>query len=180
MNKQITLNDFLNELKKNMVIASTIPMGYIAGLPIVQMKKKKVCLIIPYFNFVRSGETDKSLIHPIKFTVTVLWRSGRVIKMEDMEYDPRFENVDFQKPIGLFRHEAIKQYNAGQYREKKSELFEMYDKLIGFLQDGGEYSAQDEEDFKALFNVILEPSLVPIYKALDPKFAAKFIEGDTL
>ena len=175
MENQINLSQFMDSLKANKAVMSTIPMGYVAGLPIVQIIGKKVCLVVPYFRFVRSGEPDKSQIHPIKYTVTALWPSGRIIKLEDLEYNPKFANVDFRRPIGLFRHEAIKQYNAGQYRQKKAELYAMYDKFVDFLQHGGEYTGQEQDGFRALLNIMLEPCLAPIYRALDEKFATMFL-----
>ena len=177
MEKQITLKEFLGKLKRNETVLSTIPMGLVAGLPIVQIRNKEVCLIVPYFRFVGSREADKSLVYPIKYTVKVLWSSGRVVGMEDLEYNQMFSKVDFKKPIGKFRHEAIKQFNAGQYREKRSELFSMYDKLINHLQDDTEFTEEDEASFSDLLSIILEPSLVPIYKALDPKFTGRFIHN---
>lgn len=175
MDKQINLSGFVAALKKNSIAMAAIPMGYSAGLPILSIKKKKVCITVPFFKFAQVNEVDKSLIFPIRYTLTALWATGKIIELRDLAYHPRFENVDFSKPIGLFRHQSIQEFNAGQYRQKREELYSMYDKLIAFLQDDAEYTQQDESEFTTLLNIILEPSLVPIYRALGDEFATKFI-----
>ena len=131
--------------------------------------------MLPYFRFVRGEEADKSLIYPIKYQATYLWPSGKLIEFEDLEYNPVYSKVDFSKPIGTFRHEAIQKYNSGQYEEKRAELYSFYDTLIDFLVNGSEFTAEAEKSFKDLLNVIIEPSLVPIYKVLDEKFARRFL-----
>ena len=50
----------------------------------------------------------------------------------------------------------------------------MYDKMIGAILGEAEYTQDDEESFKELFNTLLEPSEKPIYKALDYDFYSKY------
>ena len=38
-----------------------------------------------------------------------------------------------------------------------------------------DYTATDESHFKALLNVILEPSLIPFYTAIDTEFVNRYI-----
>lgn len=176
MENRKSLESFLNSLNRSPVVGSCIPRGFTAGLPIVQIRNRQICLMVPYFRFNRATEVDKSLVYPIKYCVTALWETGRIIGFEDLAYSETFTSIDFTRPVGLFRHESIKHLDEKQYREKKGELFSMYEEFIGFLTDGGEFHADRQAAFISLLNTILEPSLAPIYKCLDPKFASRFIE----
>lgn len=176
MENNICLKDVINKIRKCDFVKKTIPLGFGPGLPTIQINNKNICVLVPFFKFVNSTELDKSLIFPIKYTVTALWPSGKIVGFEDLKYNPVFEKVDYTKPIGFFRHDAIKQYNSGQYRVKRDELLSMYDKFIDFLIGNTEFTEEDEEKFVKLLNIIIEPSLVPVYKVIDKNFSGKFID----
>jgi len=175
MQTELDIKNLLEELKKNKTVRTVIPMGFVAGLPIVQIKNKAVCLEIPYFKFVRSEVPDQSLIYPIRYTVSVLADNGRLIGFEDLFFDERFETTDFNKAIGRFRHEAIQKYNYGQYLEKKDTLYALYNRFISFLYVNTQFTRQDMQSLIRLINILIEPALVPAYKVLDSKFAGKFL-----
>lgn len=46
----------------------------------------------------------------------------------------------------------------------------MYDKLANAILYGEEYSDLEFSGFRELLNIMIEPSLKPIYKALDSDF----------
>ena len=84
--------------------------------------------------------------------------------------------MSFSDPIGTFRHDAIKDYDKKAYDNLRSTLYKEYDKIVDSLVNGGNgYSANDEIQFRTLFNTIIEPSLRPFYKAIDKDFAKKYI-----
>jgi len=176
MNSNCTVEVLLENIKKQEFYRGVIPIGFGAGLPIIKIIDKQTYIMIPFFRFDRVNELDKSLIYPIKFQITVKWPSGKLVSFEDYQINPAFIKVDFSKPIGYFRHEAIKMYNSGQYNEKRKELYSLYDKLLNFLLVGDDFTSQDEDKFKELLNMIIEPSLVPIYRVLDQKFSSRFLK----
>lgn len=172
----IETKEVLSGLKKsNFVNACGLPMGYVQGLPILHIKNDRLCMTVPYLKYKITGEVDKTYVYPIKFTVTLSLPENKIIAFKDLEFEPAFKKVAFLKPVGLFRHDAIKHLNKNEYAAKKDELFSQYDRIINALLYSGEYSATDEQRMSELIQLLIEPSLKPIYKALDSDFYNKYI-----
>lgn len=168
--------EVLSGLKKsNFVHICSLPMGYVHGLPILHIKNDRLCMTVPYLKYKITGEIDKTYVYPIKFTVTVSLPENKIIAFRDLEFEPAFKNVDFFKPVGLFRHDAIKHLTKKEYAVKKDELFSQYDRVINSLLYSGEYSVTDEQKMSELIQLLIEPSLKPIYKVLDSDFYNKYI-----
>lgn len=175
MNNDKTMNEFSAQAKKNRALAYLIPMGFGAGFPILSVKNKKLCVIYPYFRTIKQLEKDKTLIYPIAFTATFLWPSGELVGFENLKLKKEFHNIDFSQPVGLFRHEAIKDLNHGQYDAKKEELYSLYDEMIACIYDASKCSQEQESKFKNLLNTLIEPSLKPFYKEIDEPFYNRFL-----
>lgn len=176
-NHAISVKEILKELgTSGFIMNCRMPMGYAAGFPILQIKNQSLCLLVPYFKVRTTGEVDKTQVFPIRYTVTLELPKGAVVKYEDLSFHPAFGKIDFSKPVGYFRHDSIKQYNKRQYAEKKEELLSFYDKVINALLFGTEYTKADEEELRRLLQIMLEPSLLPQYRALDKDFYHKYLE----
>ena len=86
--------------------------------------------------------------------------------------------MNFGKPVGTFRHDAVKHLDRNGYRQMKTELFDVLNRLIAYLGDEGEFTQKDEEKLSQLYSMITEPSLHPFYKAISPKFFERYIEKE--
>ncbi len=150
-------------------------MGYVPSLPILSILNGNLCMKIPYIKYKITGEVDKTFVYPIKYIATVSIPEGVIVGFEDLAFNKSFCNVEFNSPIGLFRHDAVKSLNKESYKNLRKALYIEYDKIINHLLGHGVYSATDEAHFKTLFNVVLEPSLYPFYRTLDSDFANKYI-----
>ena len=91
-----------------------------------------------------------------------------------MEYHPAFGKVDFCKPIGYFRHEAIRAYSRKEYQALYQDLMAEYDKVANMLIFGDPYTASDENHMRELLRLLVEPCLRPIYRILDSEFYQKY------
>ena len=55
--KKFELKNILKNLKSNPFFMNcNIPMDYTAGLPIIQFRNSKVCILIPYLKYKITGE----------------------------------------------------------------------------------------------------------------------------
>ena len=153
-------------------------MGYVDALPILQIKNSTLCLVIPFLKYKVTGQVDKTLVYPIKYTVTVSLHDGRIINFEDLSVNPAFENVDFDAPIGTFRHDSVKHLDKHTFREEKDKLYKMYDRMIDAILNGSDYGNEEDEEFMDEINMMLEPSLKPIYKILDSDFYNKYLSEE--
>lgn len=175
--KNIDTQKTLKEIKASSFCASSgIPLEFSCGLPVLKFRNSQLCMDIPFLRYKITGEVDKTLVFPIKYVITVSLPERNIIAFEDFTYDEAFKNIDFSKPIGFFRHDAIKSFNKKEYKEKRTELFKMYDKAISSILSGSPFSAEEDKEFKDLLNIMIEPSLKPIYKHISESFYNKYLD----
>jgi len=168
-----TIKELLRELKSNeFVLGAKMPLGYVAGYPMLGIKADELCITVPFLYYKSTGEVDKTLVFPIRYILTMTLPEQGIVSFNDLSYSPM--NIDFHKPICLFRHEAIKNLDKKAYSEKQDELFSLYDKVISHLLTGSAYTAEDESRMSQLLNLLLEPELRPFYKKLAPDFYKKY------
>lgn len=175
MNQTICVETLLRELKSSrFVLECKMAMGYTPGLPILQIRKDQLCLLVPFLKYKITGKPDKTLVYPIRYTVTVLLPEKKILAFSDLSFDRRFSSVQFDKPAGLFRHEAIQDLTRPQYRALRQELLQEYDRVAKALLFGEPYCAEDEKRMGALLRQLLEPSLLPLMRTLDMEFCRKY------
>ena len=176
MNNSISVKALLRQIRcSEFVNACQMPMGYVEGYPMFHRVNGKVYLVIPFLRFKVTGEVDKTLVYPIRYTVTAELPTGRIASFQDLSADSRFRKVDFDKPIGLFRHDAIKDLDKREFAAVKDELYCAYDAVIGSLLAGQEPAEENVEAMAKLLSRLAEPCQKPIYQALDSNFSAKFL-----
>lgn len=170
--------DILKSLKTNeFLLNSNIPMGYTPGIPMLSLRNEEPCLIIPFLKYQMTGEIDKTRVFAPRFVVTVAMNEGKVVKYEDLVYDSRFEEVDFRKPVGLFRHSSIRHLKKDDYYKMRSEIYTLLDALSDSMIGKMEFDEMDAMKFNKLFSVLLEPSMKPFYHAIDKSFFETYIKA---
>lgn len=176
MNNRFSTETLIKKLKTNaFILNSSMPMGYVPGLPILCILNGNLCMKVPFLKYKVTGEVDKTFVYPTRYVATVTVPEGQVVSFEDLAMTEAFAHVVFSDPIGMFRHEAIKSLDKPAYNSLRSSLYGEYDKIVEGLANGQPYSANDENNFKKLLNTLLEPSLKPLYQAIDPNFVNKYI-----
>lgn len=172
--KDINVAEIIKKAKASeFCLGCSMPIGYVPGYPIVSIVAGKPCLKVPFLKYKITGEVDKTLVYPVKYVLTYALPSMKAVGFEDLEYNSVFKKVDFSKPIGFFRHDEIKSLSKKEYKEKKDELFAMYDDFANAILNKKAFTKAGE--FKKLLGIMLEPSVKPIYKALDEKFYDNFL-----
>lgn len=168
----IRMSDLLKEVKSSeFVLSCAMPLGYTYGYPIITVRNGQVLAIIPFLKYKATGVVDKTLVFPIRYTVTYSFDKKMIVGFEDLQTHRGFSKLDFNKPIGYFRHDAIKHLLRPDYMDKQHELYRMYDAYVSALINKEPYSKKELEAFRELLGMMLEPCLKPIYKALSPGFS---------
>ena len=176
MKNSVSVKALLREVRcSEFVNACQMPLGYTDSYPMINRVNDKVYLVIPFLRFKVTGEVDKTLVYPIRYTVTAELPTGRIVSFQDLGADSRFRKVDFNKPIGLFRHDAIKDLTKQEFAAVKEELYGAYDAVLAGLLAGQEPAEEAVNTMAALLSRLAEPCQKPIYQALDSNFAAKFL-----
>ena len=174
--KKIELKNLIKTLKTNgFYMNCNIPMEYTPGLPIIQMVNSKVYVVIPFLKYKMTGKVDQTYVYPIKYFIKLELPSGKPVSYEDLSSSLAMAGIDFSSPVGYFRHDSIKDLTKQQYMSKKDSLYEMYDKIISALLYKTAYTEADNKAFTELLNLLIEPSLKPLYKALDANFYNKYL-----
>ena len=174
--KNVSIENIIRELKTSeFTLNCRMPMGYSSGFPILQIKNDSLCLTIPYLKYKVTGVVDKTLVFPIKYTISVELPENNVVGFADLSFNRAFEKVDFNRPIGFFRHESIKNLDKNEYKEKRAELMGLYSKLADSLLYGTAFTKEDDDKMRALLKLLVEPSQYPIYKTLDKDFYNRFL-----
>ncbi len=172
----INIAEIIKKLKtEKFYLDSGIPLEYSYGYPMFDKRGKKLCMHIPFLRYKVTGEVDKTLVFPIKYVITVSLPEGKIVGFQDLACNNSFNKVDFVKPIGYFRHEAVKNLNKAEYKKKRAELFAYYNKVLNSLADNQQPSKEDADAMKKLLGIMLEPCLRPIYKALSKDFYNKYL-----
>lgn len=176
MNNSICVKDLLRDIRRGeFVNACQMPMGYTDGYPMFHRVNGQVYLVIPFLRFQVTGQVDQTLVYPIRYTVTAELPTGRIVAFQDLGADSRFRKVDFGKPIGLFRHDAIKDLTKQEFQAIKDDLYSAYDAVLTSLLADEEPAEEAVNALAQLLSRLAEPCQKPIYEALDGNFAAKFL-----
>ena len=168
--------EILKSLKTNeFLLSSNIPMGYTPGIPMLSLRNGEPCLVIPFLKYQMTGEIDKTRVFAPRFVVTVTMNKGNVVKYEDLMYDSRFEEIDFKKPVGLFRHTAVKHLKKDDYNKMRNDLYSLLDCLGNSMIGKMEFDEMDNMKLSKIFAILLEPSVKPFYHAIDKLFFETYI-----
>jgi hypothetical protein len=170
---ETTMTKFIAELRKTGVAADLIPMDAVSGLPYANIIHGQLCVTIPYYRVTVRPE-DQTLIFPFTHTITALWPSGKITSYRDLNYSPLLKKLNFTKPVGTFRHDAVKHLSRQEFRETKSRLLSCYDGYLNCLAAGVSYDRLPE--MKKLLNMVMEPGLKPMYLMLGRRFFEPFLE----
>ena len=176
MKNRIDIEKIIKKFKTSeFLLGCQMPTGYNAGIPILQIKNGRLCLTIPYLRYKVTGEVDKTLVYPIRYTVTLELPEQRIVGFVDLTCEKKMESIPFDKPIGFFRHDSIKHLNKAQYRAHRQELMALYSKLANALLGEGEFTPDEDARLGELLKMLTEPCLYPMYKMLDRDFYQKYL-----
>ena len=188
--KNFETTGFMRLLGKNTVIRSMIPLGFQAGAPAIRTENGRVFVIVPYARFKTTGDIDNTLVYPILYTATFEALQpaeppenfakaakpgkeifpGKLVAFNTLSYMPECGNMDFDKPVGTFRHEAVKKYSKEEYIAQIQKMYAAYDKVIHAYFAGQEPEISDKMQMKTLLNELIVPEQKNMYRFVDAAF----------
>lgn len=170
-----SIQEFLKGINTNDVVRRNIPMGRGMGFPMLKIVGERLLVSVFYYRSELHPE-DKTLLMPPEYILTFDYPSGKLVSFENLRLHPQYSSVNFDKPLGTFRHQAIQHLNKTEYKEKKEQLYNVVNKLIAYLGGEGEFQEEDEKALADLYGMMTEPPLHPFYRVLSPQFYARYIE----
>lgn len=171
-----SISQFIDALKRDNLVRAYIPMGYAPTLPLIAAHGQEVRLLIPFARYQATGKVDQTLVYPPKYVIEFMLPSKRLLRWQDLMTHRAFAKIDFNQPIGTFRHEAVKHLDKEQYATLRQDLYALYDKAIAAILAGEEMNLRERSLFTSLLNQMLEPCFYPVYQALNPVFAKEYLK----
>ena len=175
--KNNIVSELFASLKRRPEIQALIPMGYTPGIPVFSSRQDELCVEIPFLRYRTTGEIDRTLVYPVRYMATYVIPEMKMVSFVDFAFTKMADNVDFNKPVGYFRHEAIANLNQKEYNDLRKRTLLGLDKLASSLLGETEEDPENENRLAADISRIVEPSLYPFYKSLSSNFFRKFINN---
>lgn len=176
MNKD-NISRLFATIKRRPEIAANVPMSYTPGLPALSVRNDNLCVEMPFLRYKITGQKDRTLVFPVRYVATYLVPEMILVRFVDLAYEPGYEDVDFDRPIGFFRHEAIAGLTRGEYDALRRRTLAGIDLLAGAMLGDAEMSEEEHERFRSDYSRLIEPSLIPFYYELTPDFSEKYISN---
>ena len=114
----LSIQEFLKKINTGSAVRENIPMGLGMGFPVLHITGDRLLVSVFYYRSVLRPN-DQTLLMPPEYKLTLDYPSGKLISFENLRLDPRYAKVNFDKPAGTFRHEAIKHLDRDGYKKAK-------------------------------------------------------------
>lgn len=169
-------------LRRSRLFHELVPMesgiGWPLPVPVVQDGEPRVFMRLPLF-VLRPDPAGGADLFPPFATVTLDWATGRLVEYTDLRFkEPHRPRTQWSEPVGRFPHPAVEVLTTAGYRNARTRLFGLYDELLDELASGRQPGGDWSEQFDELFGRLLEPSLMPYYRQLAPKFLGRHLPGE--
>jgi hypothetical protein len=157
-------------LRRQSLFRQLVPMEAGIGWPIPVRRTPGIYLRLPLFGMSRTDA--RTQLSPPFAMITLDFGTGRPVEYQDFGYTRPWPPAPAE-PVGEFPHDAVRGLTTGDYLKARERLFECYDGLVASLRDGGPFTEATE--FAELLGRLAEPSLLPYFRALGPKFYERFL-----
>ena len=117
----LSIQEFLKKINTGSAVRENVPMGLGMGFPVLNITGDRLLVSVFYYR-----PNDQTLLMPPEYKLTLDYPSGKLISFENLRLDPRYAKVNFDKPVGKFRHETIKHLDRDGYKKAKEDLYVHY------------------------------------------------------
>ncbi len=174
--KKGPITSLYETIKSREEVRLLIPMGYVPSMPIITIKNEQLVAVIPFLRYKVTGKIDRTLVYPIKYVIEYLIPEAQLVSFRDLSIEEHYANRNFDKVLGFFRHESIKDLNKHEFAFFKKKILLQYDKLVNFLLGESDLFTKDDEfEFKSNLQTIIEPFISNLYTELDTDFYNKYL-----
>jgi hypothetical protein len=162
-------------VRKMTFFRQLVPQEAGVGWPIPLRKEGKIYVTLPFFGFSPTAEAGRTQLYPPLAIATLDWSNQLLVEYVNLRFRPPAPELDWTKQVGTFPHPGISQMTVREYRQLRQELLSMYDQMFDLLGQNNPLSPEWSQRFSDLLNTLVEPPLIPYYRALNPKFFARFL-----
>ncbi|MBR1482754.1 MAG: hypothetical protein IJ598_07270 [Ruminococcus sp.] len=169
--EKISIYKLMYDFNRSDFRRHSIPQELVSGWPALQQIGKTLCVTIPYYKKVRGD--GKFFLMPLCCSVTVpVLNPSRIMDFTDYTIQPSWSGVNFSKPAGVFKHQALADVTTKQeYSTLCKEFYDCYDNMIEAILNHRPF---DDTRLTTLFSKLMEPGLFPYYQRINKKFYTHF------
>lgn len=164
----------IQSFRKSGLFQELIPMEAGIGWPMPLRRAGAVYLKLILFGQANSEEKGKVALFAPFGLVILGWNNFKVVSYTNFNYENPWPERPISGQVGIFPHPQISHLTVGEYKEQRQILYSQFDHLFEALATGVTRSETDDETLRDLFSKMVEPSLLPYYRALAPKFIDRF------
>lgn len=156
------MKEYIKQVQEKQAVRSMIPMNFQMGFPVLKQKDQELLAIFPYYR----TKVEGSQIHMSipRFQAVVTYPSGRLVRVEDMKYNSRYQEVDFSAYPGSFSRGTGE--HAAAYREAVERYLDRVGALLKQRSDQAEISAEQIGLMQEELFQIIEPFYTEYYRKL--------------
>lgn len=172
MNPQpISIRSLIKAFNQSALRNQIIPLGLATGWPAVTRMGETLCITLPYFSSTRTAEGV--MLNSIYCSVTVpIFNPDKLMDFTIYPYHNLWQDIPYDRPVGIFPHEALKGLGRKEYHQLCEQLYDYYDQLLEAVTQGKPFGKQTE--MMELFSRLMEPALYPQYLRINKKFYSTF------
>jgi len=174
-NSFISIEKIVKDIRKTPLFRQVVPMEAVTGWPIPLRKNGRVFIILPFYG-AQNKEKGKTILYPPLALITVDCITMVVVEYISTRFKNSWPDGNWETAAGYFPHEAISKMTIREYKNLKQQLMGLYDILIKCLIDGTELDAEVDAKFSEILGILMEPNLIPFYKAIRPSFFGHFLK----
>ncbi|MBU9728607.1 hypothetical protein [Diplocloster modestus] len=156
------MREYIKEVQEKQAVRSMIPMNFQMGLPILKPKDQELLVIFPYYRTkVEGNQIHMSLP---RFHAVMAYPSGRLVRVEDLKYNGRFQDIDFSAYEGVYSRGIGEQ--AAAYREAVERYLDRAGALLKQQSGGAQITAEQAGQMQEELFQIIEPFYTEYYRRL--------------
>lgn len=165
------IEQLINNLRKTSLFKQVVPMEAAAGWPVPVVENNEAYVLVPFYGSSVQGK-GRTVIYPPVCYITVKWSNKTIVEYVNLRYRNNLPEGKWNSPAGQFPHEAVSKMTVREYKEKKQQLMEAYDRLFDGIDSKA--ASLDDKGFKELITVLMEPALLPFYRSFNPVFFKRY------
>lgn len=170
--EEISVSKIVSDFNHSDLRRKMIPMNLVSGWPCIQRMGNTLCIVIPYYS--RTAAGAKIALYPLYCSVTLpVGNPDRLLDFTIYPYQRGWDDLDYTKPVGYFKHEALADVKTKrEYQQLCEELYGCYDEMVKAVLSKKPFDGEDK--MIELFSKLMEPGHFPLYLRMNNKFYSYF------
>ncbi len=172
MIENISVKKLIDDFNHSDFRMKSIPQEMVPGWPCLEKIGKTICLTLPFFSR-RMEDDGRVALFPIWCSVTVpIGNPDRILDFTIYPMSKKWSDTNYEKPVGYFKHEALKDVTKTEYISMRDELYGYIDEMAKAVYNGVPF--KNAKAASELFKKLMEPGLYPYYLRINQKFYSFF------